>query len=237
MAFINKFLLQANKLQLICIASILLVTNSQAQNDEGLYEQAVSLQNQLQIRIDGLEKIKNEKKINLNGNPEQQLLKVLSPFNQVISRNKDGQIERIVIVNKKQLRDKHRIILPARLQGKHLLVPVSISGNGKYWQNLDMLIDTGADSVVLPVSMITELGISESLLSQEMIQTANGVVEAKVGRLQALKIAGEIIENVETAFIDDDRLGPNSLLGMSVLGQYQLTIDDKSQSVTLFKKN
>jgi hypothetical protein len=136
MAFINKFLLQANKLQLICIASILLVTNSQAQNDEGLYEQAVSLQNQLQIRIDGLEKIKNEKKINLNGNPEQQLLQVLSPFNQVISRNKDGQIERIVIVNKKQLRDKHRIILPARLQGKHcwsLSQYLEMASIGKIW--------------------------------------------------------------------------------------------------------
>ncbi|MDD1629709.1 MAG: TIGR02281 family clan AA aspartic protease, partial [Methylococcaceae bacterium] len=60
--------------------------------------------------------------------------------------------------------------------------------------------------------------------------------EAKIGKLQELRIAGETIENVEVAFIPDSLLGKNSLLGMSVLGRYQINIDDKTQLITLFKK-
>ena len=68
------------------------------------------------------------------------------------------------------------------------------------------------------------------------MQTANGVTEAKIGKLQELRIAGETVENVEVAFIADQLLGKNCLLGMSVLGRYQINIDDKSQLITLFKK-
>jgi predicted aspartyl protease len=68
------------------------------------------------------------------------------------------------------------------------------------------------------------------------MQTANGTTVAKIGLLQELRIAGETIEQVEVAFIPDALLGKNSLLGMSVLGRYQLNIDDQSQLITLFKK-
>jgi predicted aspartyl protease len=57
-----------------------------------------------------------------------------------------------------------------------------------------------------------------------------------VGTLEELKIAGETIENVEVAFIADQLLGKNRLLGMSVLGRYQVNIDDQSKLITLFKK-
>lgn len=68
------------------------------------------------------------------------------------------------------------------------------------------------------------------------MQTANGVVDAKIGLLQELSIAGETVENVEVAFIADQLLGENKLLGMSVLGRYQVNIDDKAQLITLIKK-
>jgi clan AA aspartic protease (TIGR02281 family) len=99
-----------------------------------------------------------------------------------------------------------------------------------------MLIDTGADLVVLPESMIDQLGLTESPFRQEQIQTANGMANAKIGKLQKLKIAGETVENVDVAFIADSLLGENRLLGMSVLGRYQVTIDDTSHSITLLKK-
>jgi hypothetical protein len=35
------------------------------------------------------------------------------------------------------------------------------------------------------------------------------------------------------AFLPDDRLGNNGLLGMSVLGRYQMTIDDQGNRLTL----
>jgi hypothetical protein len=39
--------------------------------------------------------------------------------------------------------------------------------------------------------------------------------------------------NVAVAFLDDDKLGNAGLLGMSVLGRYQLTIDDQENRITL----
>jgi predicted aspartyl protease len=62
------------------------------------------------------------------------------------------------------------------------------------------------------------------------------MTDAKIGKLQELKIAGETVENVDVAFIADALLGENRLLGMSVLGRYQVTIDDTSHSITLLKK-
>ena len=171
-----------------------------------------------------------------SGNLDQQIEQLFASYNHIISRNAKGQIERIVIINKIQKQEVNRIVLPTSLQGNHFMVSVAISGNGGIWQTLNMIIDTGSDLVVLPESMIDQLGLTDSAFTKRSMQTANGKTEAKIGLLQELQIAGETIENVEAAFIPDALLGKNSLLGMSVLGRYQINIDDKTQLITLFKK-
>ncbi|MDD2723308.1 MAG: retropepsin-like aspartic protease [Methylovulum sp.] len=202
----------------------------------GLFGQLQTLQEQMHIQINGLENIQNEPKAFARGGLEQQLEQLLSAYNHIANRNAKGQLERIVILNKKQKREVERIVLPTRLEGNHLMVSVSLSGDGRLWQTLDMVIDTGADLVVLPESMITPLGLADFPFSNQKMQTANGATDAKIGVLQELKIAGETVGNVEVAFIADKLLGENRLLGMSVLGRYQVNIDDKSQLITLFKK-
>lgn len=230
----------SKQLRLLFISSLVLIALSvHAQNAEDaddLFKQIQSLQSRMNIQITGLERIQNEEKVITSGSLEQQIQQLLASFNHIISRNAKGQIERIVIINKKQKPEADRIVLPTSLQGNHFMVSAAISGNGRVWQTLDMIIDTGADLVVLPESMIDQLGLADSTFTRQKMQTANGMTEAKIGILQELKIAGETVENVEAAFIADHLLGKNSLLGMSVLGRYQLTIDDKSQSITLFKK-
>lgn len=220
-------------------AFILVALNVQAQNTktgDDLFKQLQSLQRRMNIKITGLERIENEPKTVIEGSLEQQLQHLLAPFNHIISRNTKGRIERVVIVNKKQKTEHDRIILPIHTQGNHLTVSVAISGDGRLWQTLNMIIDTGADLVVLPDSMIAQLGLADSTFALHKMQTANGMADAKVGLLQQLKIAGETVENVETAFIADELLGGNRLLGMSVLSRYQVNIDDKNQALTLYKK-
>jgi aspartyl protease family protein len=206
------------------------------EDGDGLYSQIQSLQERLNIQVTGLEKLGNELKVRVSGSLEQQLQQALAAYNHVISRNAKGQIEQVVIINKKQKTGADRIVLPTRYQDGHFLVSVSISGNGSVWRTLDMMIDTGADLVVLPQSMINDLGMTDEKLTRHEMQTANGKVNAKVGTLQEVRIAGETLENVEAAFIDDPLLGNTSLLGMSVLGRYKLVIDDQTQLITLFKK-
>jgi aspartyl protease family protein len=219
------------------LALFALSTHAQNAEDSGnLFQQLQSLQSRMNIQITGLERILNEETIITSGSQEEQIEQLLASFNHIIIRNTKGKIERIVIINKKQKPEIKRIVLPTSQQGNHFVVSVDISGDGSLWQTLDMIIDTGADLVVLPESMITKLGLSGSSFTRKKMQTANGLTEAKIGMLKELKIAGETLENVEAAFIADPLLGNNRLLGMSVLGRYQINIDDKSQLITLFKK-
>jgi clan AA aspartic protease (TIGR02281 family) len=237
MTTIDFRILPTKQLRILLLSILVMVTlNTYAQDADDLYTQLRLLQSQTNIQIIGLERIQNEEKVMTSGNIEQQIQQLFASFNHVISRNTKGQIERIVIINKKQKVGDERIVLPTSVKGNHLLVSVSLTGNGQLWQTLDMLIDTGADLVVLPESMIDQLGLSDTPFRQEKIQTANGMTDAKIGKLQELKIAGETVENVDVAFIADSLLGENRLLGMSVLGRYQLTIDDTSHSITLLKK-
>lgn len=221
-------------------AALLLMTlTTQAQSSEAaedLFSQILSLQSQMKIKITGMERIQNEEPVVTRGNPEQQIEQLLASFNHIVTRDAQGQIERIVIVNKKQKTETERIVLPTTHQGNHFMVSVALSGDGSIWETVEMIIDTGADLVVLPESMIAQLGLTNSRFTHQKMQTANGTTDAKIGKLQTVKIAGETVENVEVAFIADKLLGKNKLLGMSVLGRYQLNIDDTSQVITLFKK-
>lgn len=96
-----------------------------------------------------------------------------------------------------------------------------------------LLIDTGADTLVLPESLISALGIDEESLGSREVQTANGRAQARVGSLAGLWLGEQRIPDVEVAFLGDDGLGSTGLLGMNVLGRYQMTIDDESNKLTL----
>ncbi len=224
------------KISIYLIFMTLSAQAQQADNKDDLFNQLLLLQSQMAIKITGMDRIQNEERISSRGNLEQQLEQLLASYNHIISRNAKGQIDHVVIVNKKQKTETERIILPTTQEGNHFMVSVALSGKGGNWQTLEMIIDTGADLVVLPESMISQLGLANSTFSHQKMQTANGTTDAKVGTLEELKIAGETIENVEVAFIADQLLGKNRLLGMSVLGRYQVNIDDQSKLITLFKK-
>lgn len=229
-----------NRWQLFVIMLMMvLALNVHAQNAiEGndLFGQLQTLQERMHIKITGLERIQNEEKIVVRGSLEQQLAQLLASYNHITNRNAKGQVEHVVIINKKQKPETQQIVLPTHSEGKHLVVSVSLSGDGRVWQTVEMIVDTGADLVVLPESMIPQLGLADSPFTRQKMQTANGMTDARVGVLQELKIAGETLVNVEVAFIADSSLGGSRLLGMSVLGRYQINIDDQSQTVTLFRK-
>ncbi|ASF44820.1 retropepsin-like aspartic protease family protein [Methylovulum psychrotolerans] len=229
-----------NVLRLLAVISLMgavLTARAQATLEgDDLFGQIQSLQEQMHIEISGLERIQNEAKVRAYGNLDQQLSQLLAGFNYITSRNKQGKLAHIAIINKKTARENRGIVLPTRQEGKHLMVSVALSGDGRLWQTVDMLIDTGADLVVLPESMIAPLGLSESQFTLQKMQTANGLSDAKIGVLQELKIAGETVFNVEVAFVADRLLGNTRLLGMSVLGRYQMAIDDNLQAITLIKK-
>jgi len=219
-----------------CVILACCVEAQEADNSADLYGQIEFLKNQMNIEIVGLNNIGSDARVRASGSPEQQLEIALSSYNHIISRNLEGGIEKVVIINKKQKTKTDHIVLPTRYEGGHFLVTLSVSGSGAYWESVEMIIDTGSDLIVLPTSMILKLGIAEDTLSLRRMQTANGSVDAKVGVLQGVRIAGESLENVAAAFVGDALLNQKSLLGMSALGQYKLVIDNESRLVMLIKK-
>jgi clan AA aspartic protease (TIGR02281 family) len=125
------------------------------------------------------------------------------------------------------------IVLESERKGTSHALTLHLEGeNGQRLPRV-LLLDTGADFVVLPSSLISPLGLQPANLRTQRVQTANGAVEAKLGTLAALWLGEQRVPRVEAAFIDDSRLGGSALLGMSVLSRFRVTIDDEQNRVVL----
>ena len=82
-------------------------------------------------------------------------------------------------------------------------------------ERIEMLVDTGASTVVLPVAMARDLGIGvESLSFSTPFETANGTVMGARFRLKAVEIGGIVRRDVPASVVPD--LG-KPLLGMSFI--------------------
>ena len=179
---------------------------------------------------------------------------LLERFDHIIVQAPDGTVARVLIIGRTNPAaatpsttveieppgttgdEPQQIELQTIREGNQHSVRVALEGaEGKRIEQV-LLIDTGADAVVLPATLIDALGIAVERLSQRKVQTANGTAEARMGRLPAVWLDGQKVDDVEVAFLEDDKLGGAGLLGMSVLGRYQMTIDDEHNRLTLLRK-
>jgi len=200
--------------------------------------ESLSLADQLQnlaelhgIEIRGLAHTESLPTKYTRGNLVVRINQLLSDFNYTIIQVPGEPIERIMIVGPKRHHPR-RTILHTDKYGKIQGVIFSSTG---YSEQVSLVVDTGAEYIVLPKSMMDALGLdAESTVVREL-QTANGIIQADIGRLAKLQIGSEIIENIEAAFIDDAQLGGAKLLGMNFLKRYRFTLDDKRQTITLIK--
>ena len=72
------------------------------------------------------------------------------------------------------------------------------------------------------------------------MQTANGVAEGQRGFLRSLELGGlehsDVLQHVPVMFMSDDDTGGYALMGMSVLGRYNMTIEDAENRIILVKR-
>lgn len=183
-----------------------------------------------------------------------QLRRLLENFDHVIIQGPKGSVERVIVLGEKVPFEPPPPALPAadsgggsdgsgdiviatERRGAQHVVRVSLAGKDGAKIQRELHVDTGADYLVLPLSLVEELGIDKGALEERAMQTANGKVEARIGTLPALWLGESRIDDVATAFLEDDKLGSSGLLGMSVLGRYKVTIDDDKNSITLGAKD
>jgi aspartyl protease family protein len=175
------------------------------------------------------------------------LRRLLENFDHVIVQSPTGAVDRVIVLGVKvpfvpspptSVPDDEDtdIRMETQRHGSQHLVRVSLDGKGATKIQRELQVDTGSDYLVLPVSLIEALGVDKESLKAKEMQTANGKVQAQVGTLPSLWLGNHRIRNVETAFLDDEKLAGNGLLGMSVLGRYKLTIDEEGNSITLGRK-
>ncbi len=121
-------------------------------------------------------------------------------------------------------------------RGAHHLVETVLVGPNGTGQTFSLILDTGASTIVLPSSMIEELGFKSNELKSGMANTANGQVPIRLGKLQQAQIGHAKAREVAVGFIADDKIGNKYLLGMSFLNRFRVTIDDDTNRLTLLAK-
>lgn len=91
--------------------------------------------------------------------------------------------------------------------------------------SVDFVVDTGASMVVIPRPVADQAGISTEGAASISIQTANGLVDAPVVKLDNLDIGSLHVDDISAVVHNIDAGGQMGLLGMNFLRAYRMTID------------
>lgn len=221
------------------ISVILVVTTAILDIDQA---SAADLQSQLEtlaqrhgFQLSGQEHMADTTPLQTDNGRMPEIGELLSGYNHVLIRSSDGALLKVIILGLKQALPPSlaHAELATRRQGRHHLVAAKLVGVHDASIDVELMIDTGSTYVVLPESLLGELGFEHRELNKHRLQTAKGPVDALVGELQALEIAGLQVDQVGVAFIEDKQLGNHALLGMTFLSRFRITLDDAADRLIL----
>lgn len=205
-----------------------------------LQEQLRNLATQRGFTVEGLGRLGEAPPGNADGTPLEQLKHLLQGYNYVVTQSRPGVIQRVRIISARGEGGKKGSADSAYVQTRrvraHHVVEAALVGPNSVTRTLPLMVDTGASTLVLPSSLIGELGFTAADLQSGNSQTASGTVPVRIGRLRSVRVGSVAAENVEVSFIDDRQLEGNKLLGMSFLQRFRMTIDDANNELVLLAK-
>jgi len=193
------------------------------------------------IAVTGLERIgsgKTAPPVTAQGSPEEQLQALLAGYNFMILRDSSGRVSGVRVLGEGRAGPPKvtESSVPATRRGAHYLVDAVLIGPTGLWANRKLVVDTGASTVVLPISAIPSLGMRDTDLVLGTVETAGGKVPARLGQLAAVRVGHAEVKNIPVTFIDDENLGQTALLGMSFLDHFRVTFDDTGRRIILVAK-
>ncbi|MFT4980029.1 MAG: hypothetical protein ACI8S6_005941 [Myxococcota bacterium] len=115
-----------------------------------------------------------------------------------------------------------------------LIIPVHVKG-ASGWQELSMMLDTGAELSTLTTRGREALGLDVPPSEQPMQQldTANGSISAPLIRFPAIRLAGMTHETTTGLLCADCPGGIDGLIGMNLLAAYDVQLDAAHDAVAL----
>ncbi len=218
--------------------SVPMAVNAQSR-DETLREQLRSLAANEGFNVAGLERIGDELTPRaLDNDPVGRLRILLQGYNYIAAYDAEGKITEIRILDRRPPPEatSNQFRIETTRRGSHHLVEATLVGPTGAWRKLRLIVDTGATNVVLPSSMISQLGFGDTDLSDGWTETAGGRVKAKAGRLASVMVGHATAQDVVVTFIDDERIGDKALLGMSFLSHFRLTIEESGDGIMLMAR-
>lgn len=213
---------------------------------------ALSLAAQLQqlgrdegFAISGLERLEPETAAEqTKGATIQRIKQMLEKYDYAIVHETTDRISRVIILGRKrdtppappssvESAAETENVIPTQRRNGHHWISATLRGPGGEAVTMDLMVDTGASLVALPSSKAGALGLDPSTLESREMQTAKGKLMAKIGQLQSIELGNVTLQGIQAAFVDDEQLGSNALLGMNVLGRYVFILDDERNELTL----
>ncbi len=229
--------LRVGGLGMFMAVALVLAGPALAQGDEtSLRAQVEGLAARHGFAVVGLDRLKpTPAKPLLDAGPVRDLQAILGDYNYMLIQKGGGAIKQLRILGAKLPFQPFYTVETQRRGVHHMIETVLVGPNGER-QTATLMLDTGASTIVLPKSMIETLGFRPEALRSGTANTANGPVAIQFGELDRVRVGTAEVRKVRVGFIADDKIGDKSLLGMSFLDHFRLTIDDASNRLTLLAK-
>lgn len=223
---------------LIVLAGLALAGPARAA--EELHDQILELAAREGFLVSGLEQIDDApaRKL-LVAEPTRQLELLLNGYNYMLLHNAGGGIRELWILEPRPSTEElfDRYAVRTTRQGLHHVVETTLVGPGGGQATVPLTLDTGATTIVLPESLIAPLGFEATDLRDGWSRTVGGRIPVKLGTLRSVKVGHAMAKEVAVAFFaQDDAEIELSLLGMSFLEHFRLTIEDAKDQIILMAK-
>jgi aspartyl protease family protein len=157
---------------------------------------------------------------------------LLAGYNHVVEGTA-GTVTRVIVLGPRTAAPPPQRAVRTTRRGDHHLVEAVVQGPAAAPLTLSLMLDTGASSIVLPERLLGPLGFEERDLAVQRSQTANGQIVGRAGRLSRVRVGAATAEDVAVLFVPDEQLGGVMLLGMSFLGNFAFSVDNRADQLML----
>lgn len=152
---------------------------------------------------------------------------LLQSYDYILLRDVQGRIAELRIFDPQvSLNTKaEHYAVPSTSAGGAQVMTVEISGPNNRPMKLPFVADAEATTVMLPTSHIKWLGFIAQELKDDWIETSDGRIPVKLGRLDFLEVGPASAWGVAVAFVDHDRIGGEYFLGTRFLSRFGVSLE------------